>query len=385
MTVSRDTVDSRIIYVSRKHPPSTGGMQKLSQRLLAELRRRREVFAIVYDCPRLLLAPFIAWVVLRLFWELYVTRRATQVVHFGDPLLAIAAPLCKARGVPTVVTVHGLDITYPNRLYQWLLDIGLGRVDLFVCISSAARHSCLRRGIPPEKCEVIPPGVDHVGRPSKAFQERVELRKGLGIEPARTVLLTVGRLVRRKGVLWFVEEVIPRLKARVPSLCYLVVGEGPDREAIMAAAARAGLGDAVVLTGRIDDDTLATCLAVADIFVMPNIKVSGDMEGFGLVALEAAAAELPVVAADLEGIRDAIVHEENGLLVAAENADAFTETILGLIQDPRQRLRIGQRAREYTFQKYSWGRMAESYLDLYHAVAAKMTPDLGGRSSGDHS
>lgn len=361
----------RIVYISRKHPPSTGGMQKLSQRLLSELRRRREVLAIVYDCPRFLLMPFLLWVITRLLWHLTVARRTMHVVHFGDPLLAVAAPLCKARGVPTVATVHGLDITYRSRLYQWLLDVGLRQVDRFACISGAAREACLRRGIPPHKCEVITPGVDLVVDPSRAEHEKAALQRSLRVERADLVLLTVGRLVRRKGVLWFVEEVVPRLVRRVPSLRYLVVGDGPDRESIERAASRAGVRDAVVLTGRVSDERLTACFAVADVFVMPNVTVSGDMEGFGLVALEAAAAGLPVVAADLEGIREAIAHEENGLLVAAGDAEAFVEVILGLAQNPEARQQFGCSAREYTLRTYSWGQMAEAYLDFYGRVAAE--------------
>ena len=359
----------RVAYVSRKHPPSVGGMQKLSQRLLRELRRRCDVVPIVYDCPRSLLAPFLLWAAVRLLFELAVARRRVHVVHFGDPLLAILSPLCAARGVPTVVTVHGLDVTYRNWLYQRLLGASLRYVDRFACISTAAKQACIKRGIAPERCVVITPGVDPPQPPISA-EPRRHLRERVGLElGASTVLLTVGRLVRRKGVGWFVEAVLPGLVRRDPSVRYLVVGDGPEFPTVRGKAAKLGLESHVFLTGRVDDDVLQLCFAAADIFVMPNVPVDADMEGFGLVALEAAAAGLPVVAADLEGIRDAITPGENGVLVPACDAEAFAKAVVSLAKDHDRRKAFGQRAAAYTLATHSWRGMADAYSTLYQAIS----------------
>jgi phosphatidylinositol alpha-1,6-mannosyltransferase len=125
----------------------------------------------------------------------------------------------------------------------------------------------------------------------------------------------------------------------------------------------------VRLLGKLPGEMLAAAYRAADIFVMPNVAVRGDMEGFGLVALEAAASGLPVVASDLEGITAAVHHERNGLLVPPGSADAYTSTLTGLLSLPKeQRRHLGESFSEYTLQTYGWDRAAERYLDVMRDV-----------------
>jgi phosphatidylinositol alpha-1,6-mannosyltransferase len=183
------------------------------------------------------------------------------------------------------------------------------------------------------------------------------------------VLLTVGRLIRRKGAAWFAEQVLPRLAADV---VYAVVGEGPEREAIRAAAERAGVAPRIRLLGRLSDDLLAAAYAASDIFVMPNIEVAGDLEGFGLVALEAAAAGLPVVAADLEGIADAVRDGENGILAPPEDSVAFAaaiERVLALT--PQERRRLGERFACATRASHDWSLTARRYAEAIDAMVTE--------------
>ena len=111
-------------------------------------------------------------------------------------------------------------------------------------------------------------------------------------------------------------------------------------------------------------------LGAADIFVMPNIEVPGDIEGFGIVAIEAAASGLPVVAARLEGIPDAIVDGENGCLVTPGAASAYVRALTPLIGDAAQRRELGARARRYTEQHNSWPRIIARYVELFTELTA---------------
>ena len=111
-----------------------------------------------------------------------------------------------------------------------------------------------------------------------------EIRQRYGLPDGAVVLLTLGRLVRRKGARWFTRHVLPGL---APDITYLVAGDGPEANPIRVAAVQAGLGDRVLLLGRVDDDTRELLLRGADLFVQPNIRVPGDIEGFGLVTIEA--------------------------------------------------------------------------------------------------
>ncbi|MEM9998405.1 MAG: glycosyltransferase family 4 protein, partial [Bacteroidota bacterium] len=124
------------------------------------------------------------------------------------------------------------------------------------------------------------------------------------------------------------------------------------------AAAQAGVSDRLRLLGRVPEADLATLLRGADVFVMPNVQVEGDMEGFGVVMLEAGLCELPVVAAALEGIQDVVADAENGFLVPPEDPAAFAEQIRVLIRDRELRDLLGERARAYVMASFSWPAVA---------------------------
>jgi len=101
---------------------------------------------------------------------------------------------------------------------------------------------------------------------------------------------------------------------------------------------------------------------------MPNIKVENDAEGFGLVALEAASCELPVVAAKLEGITDAIIDNQNGLLVESENSAAFVDKVKLFLQNENERKEFGKKAREFTVQNFAWSNIAQRYIDSFSKI-----------------
>jgi glycosyltransferase involved in cell wall biosynthesis len=178
---------------------------------------------------------------------------------------------------------------------------------------------------------------------------------GLGRSLAgKRLLLTVGRLVKRKGVLWFVEEVVPRLG---DDFVYIVVGVGPELGAIRAGVQRHGLQERVILAGR-HPDRLRNCLLnTADAFIMPNITVPGDVEGFGIAAIEAGACGLPVVAAGIQGIRDAVIDGVTGHLVGERDAEGFLDRIRSLDLDRRL---IRERVQAY----FSWEQIGLTYAEM---------------------
>jgi phosphatidylinositol alpha-1,6-mannosyltransferase len=188
-----------------------------------------------------------------------------------------------------------------------------------------------------------------------------ELELSLGRPLAgKKILVTVGRLVKRKGVQWFVEEVLPRLG---PNYLYIVVGTGPEQEAIQDAIIRRNLQDQVVLTGRRPDRLRNSLLQAADAFIMPNISIPGDVEGFGIAALEAGACGLPVVAAGIQGIRDAVIEGVTGYLPAEKDADGFLRCIRTLNLD---RVLIRRVVRE----TYGWQKIGQAYAQLIIAGSA---------------
>ena len=192
---------------------------------------------------------------------------------------------------------------------------------------------------------------------STARRPAAESSNASGLPDDAVVLLTVGRLVARKGVRWFVAEVMPKLP---PSVHYLVAGSGPDLTNIEHAIAAAGSHAQVHLLGRVSEDEREDLLRGSDLFVQPNIPIEGDMEGFGLVVLEAATRGTPVVASALEGLRDAVVDGETGFLVAPSDAEAWSTRVTSLAADRTGLVDVGARFRARTVELDSWERLQES-------------------------
>ncbi|QCW24897.1 glycosyltransferase family 4 protein [Lysobacter enzymogenes] len=222
----------------------------------------------------------------------------------GDPVLAALALPARWAGVPVAVVVHGLDIDWPHRGYRaYLRRFFWNRCDVYFCISRYVRDRLGEGGVDPARCALVHPGVAATA-PSPRVPPAAEPR-----------LLILGRLVRRKGALWFGDHVMPKLRADPRGIVLDIVGEGPDRAAIERAIEREGLHARVRLWGEVDDAEKARRLDACDLALMPNRRVPGDPEGFGLVALEAAMSGRYVLAADLEGLRDALADPALGRLL----------------------------------------------------------------------
>jgi phosphatidyl-myo-inositol dimannoside synthase len=349
------TQPDRVLFITRRYPPSVGGMEKLSYQITTRVGARRRIMAM--PGPQRNLVWWLPVAAVRAA----LASRGVDVVHLGDPVLSLVGLLVKAVSrKPVVMTVHGLDLSFPNPGYQYYLRLCC-RPDLVLAISAAAAHEATLRGLSP--VVVVPPGMDDrtpTGSPEDLPPEIAKLG-GAG----KRIVLTTRRLVARKGVAWFASGVMPLLPEDV---VYVVAGEGRARPDVDAAVAAAGVGNRVVLLGRIPDAQRDLLYAAADCFVMPNVVVPGDMEGFGLVALEASVTGLPVVAARLEGIVDAVHDGRNGVLVEPGNAAGFVKAVLQVLEySPEQRAAI----REYTLSHFSWQAMAKAYDQ---AIAELLAP-----------
>jgi glycosyltransferase involved in cell wall biosynthesis len=344
----------RVLFVTRKYPPRKGGMESLSYGLTTGYPEPKAIISMGRSQKHLVW--FLPYVIARVA----LTAHRYDVVHLGDSLLSAAGfvPRVLYRR-KLVISVHGLDLTWPLWIYQAYLSLFL-RADAFIANSESTRRLAERRGL--RQVRAISIGVAEryfdVARDSHRDAELEQKRAG------RVALVTLGRLVRRKGAAWFVRNVLPKLRG----VLYVVIGVGPERDAILSAAAEVGRSDDVWLVGSVSDARLLDLLGGCDVFVMPNIEVPGDIEGFGIVAIEAAASGLPVVAARLEGIPDAISDGDNGYLLPSQDAAAFAGVLERLVDDATARRALGERGRSYTRQHNSWPKIIEKYVALFEAI-----------------
>ena len=362
-----------ILFITRKHPPSIGGMQKLSQSLTVEVGRLAPTATIAWGRSSLGLPWFLSYATYKSF-RIIRNNPRIEVIHLGDSVLAPFGVLLKRLfRRPVVVTVHGLDVTFPQPGYQRTVPRALAQLDRLVCVSRSTLDQCVRRGIPARLCEVIPNGItveEFDGPPRPAGLDEVRALAG-GRLAGRKVLLTVGRLVERKGVVHFLDYILPRVLQHDPDVCYLIVGDGPQREVIETRIASRHLDQHVALIGQVSDAGLKAAYHLCDLFIMPNQPVPNDIEGFGIVALEAAATRRWVLASDIDGIPEAVVPGANGDLLDPTDTAAWVSTIVRLLADDPARQAAGRRAHDYVAGHYSWDLIAQRYARMFLDVAAQ--------------
>lgn len=343
-------------FVTRKYPPAVGGMERLSYEVTTRLSALHPSVVVALR-GRWPLPVFVARTALRLLVS--CARREVAVVHLGDPVLAPLAIVARAFRVPTIVTLHGLDVVHASLAYRIWRNAFLRGFDAYVCISDATRAAAVGVGLPPERLHLI--GI------------------GIGVGPLATiddaareddVLLFVGRLVARKGLAWFVRDVLPAIAATRPALRLAIVGDGPQRAVVEASARAAGVEDRLVWSAR-DEAEKARWLARATLCIVPNVRVAGDMEGFGIVALEAAAAGCPVLASDLEGLRDALASGRAGTLLPPQDAGAWIQALREQLGDRAGRIRRAKAAREFVVRHCRWDDVVAAYARLFSDVCAR--------------
>jgi phosphatidylinositol alpha-1,6-mannosyltransferase len=312
------------------------------------------------------MAPFGA----KLLWRIprVVAEKKIDVVLFSSMVTAALAPALRGRvqGAAMAAVAVGRDVTLPVRPYQAWVPRVLNELDLVFPISRAAERECLARGLAAENSCVVPVGIDtsRLAPPGDRKAARRALESAAGEQlPADALLLCgVGRHVERKGFHWFVDQVMPRLPADV---CFWLAGEGPMTGMVRATVAERGLAERVRLLGRVSDETLALLYRGSDLFVMPNIPVAGDIEGFGIVMLEAGLSGLPTVAAALDGIPDVIQDGQNGELVPAGDAAAFAGAIMGYAGNRSRLAALSQRTAQYVAGTFGWNVVADRYVQLF--------------------
>ncbi|MDY6769126.1 MAG: glycosyltransferase family 4 protein, partial [Candidatus Nanohaloarchaea archaeon] len=284
--------ETGVLFLSRTFPPSTGGMQKFSYELLQHLKEDEDVAvtAFTWGGSKVWL-PFVL-PYLFIGAALHLLQDGEDIIYGTDGLISpIVRWLGRLFGVKTGITLHGLDITFDNAIYQRLVVPTFKRHDRVMCVSRATAEAAKEAGVDSSKIEVVPNGID----PDEYYREdasretlegRLEEEEEITLDLAgKTLLLSVGRLVERKGFHWFVSEVVPELG---DDYIYFICGTGGMEKRILERIGENDIDNQVFPLGHVSGELLATLYNVSDALIMPNVTVDGDMEGFGIVALEAA-------------------------------------------------------------------------------------------------
>ena len=371
----------KVLYLTYNFTPKLGGLEQVVSRTHAALRERADVVTLaqgarahVDELERVHRPAGEG--VLRFLGFLYTRGRRRvageqfDLVVSGSALTALPAlHLARRHRARSVAINYGLDVIHPARIYQRVYRHAMPRIDRVIAISRATRDEAIARGVARERITVIPPGCD-----SSAFQrprptQELRERWGLGDAP---VILSAGRLVARKGLDGFVARCLPQVVRSLPDTKLLVAGGNPvDALAhtddiarqVQRTIERSGMSEHVVVTGRLSDDELVAAFQLADVFVLPAVPTPGDMEGFGIVLLEAGAAGLPVVATALGGITDAVEDGETGRLVAPGDYSAMAAALVDLLRDEGRRRAYGRSGQVRALGEFDWGPVSQRYAE----------------------
>lgn len=247
-----------------------------------------------------------------------------------------------SKNVPRLVTIcHGLDITLPlqNRWKKMLVRGVLSRSDIVVCNSEYTRGILEKYGIPSEKSMVVYPSL-------VSLPESVTYERGVPL-----MLLTIARLIPRKGI-DSVLLALPAVVKQVPHVKYVIGGSGPDLLRLKKLAFSLGMDRYVWFAQEIDSTRKESLLQSAHVFVMPARTNAEDVEGFGMVFLEAAAYGVPSVTSAEGGVVEAVEHEHSGVHVDSTNIERLSHVLITLLEQQEMRVAMGKYARERVEQKF---------------------------------
>lgn len=416
----------RILFISRAYPPVIGGIENQNAGIAKYLAKETPMRTLANTRGKKFLPVFLPWATLRALFLM----RDYDALLLGDgvlgpigALLSIVYPKKKFFSI-----IHGLDITFAKKkslmglMYRSVNIPSLKMLDRLIMVGNETIEQAVSAGIRRDHCIFIPNGLDpnelhkHTPRaeldalllkrisqsPSLPFPHRRESSKikevpasildprvreddrnenssshspgnlvtGNSVTTGKIVLLRVGRYVRHKGVLWFLENVLPHL----PEEYIFVAGGGVPNTKIAGdsniyplcqeAIKKHHLEKRAFLLKNISFKELQILFNTCDLYVSPNIAVPGSMEGFGINLLEATSCEKVVLASNHEGLKDAIIEGKNGYLLPPGDANVWLAKIQKLGKaDPQFIKSFGASARRYTEEHFSWEKIAKQYLE----------------------
>ncbi|WP_031467684.1 glycosyltransferase family 4 protein [Sciscionella sediminilitoris] len=365
---------TRTLLVTNDFPPALGGIQSY----VDELARRLDPASLVVLGPHAedaaehdarLPFPVVRHTGMLLPTRpvLHTARRLLaehdcRAVWFGAaaPLGLLAAPLRRAGARRIVASTHGHEVGWSMLpgARSVLRRIG-EHTDAVTFVSHYTRSRIASAFGPATGFEYLPPAVDTARfRPDPLAGKRIRLRLGLG---EQRVVLCLSRLVPRKGVDTLLAA-LPGVLAAAPDTVLLVAGTGRDTPRLRGLADRAGLGDRVVFAGAVPQSELADWYNAADVFAMP-CRTRGlglDVEGFGMVFLEAAACGIPVVAGNSGGAPESVRTGETGFTVDGRDTGAVTRAVLRALEARG----MGAAGRERVLEHWSWEQRARRLAEL---------------------
>jgi len=393
----------RILFITDKFAPERGGSQIIFGQVYANLPEHQVTVVTrawpgdaEYDAGyphRVIRVPYAPIPKLRspLLWK-DLARQAHRLlasepfdqVHCGQTVETAPAGAWLARrfDLPLLVHTFAEDVTtyIHHPFYGPIMRRGLTAAAVVTSISQFTVEHLCRLGIQKDRVVLLYPGVtvgDWDRRPgADRLRERLELKD-------RKVILTISRLIPRKGQDTMLRA-LPAVLQRVPEAVYVIVGGGPEEARLRGLAKELGVERAVRFVGSIPNSDTSDYYHVSDVFAMPNREMpNGDIEGFGLVFLEAGICGKPVIGGRSGGAVDAIAHGESGYLVDPLDQRDLANRLVQLLANPAHAAELGAGGRRRVLETFTWdnsGRTLHKASSLASALYRPPAPRGSAKS-----
>ncbi|BBY67630.1 glycosyltransferase family 4 protein [Mycolicibacterium helvum] len=377
---------TRVLLVTNDFPPRRGGIQSYLEQFVGRLVDTGEHELTVYaptwkgadDYDRAAGYRIVRHPGTLMLPEPGVDRRmralivehGIETVWFGAAApLALLANRARGAGARRVLaSTHGHEVGWSMLpvARSALRHIGED-TDVVTFVSHYTRGRFASAFGPHAALEHLPPGVDSDRfRPDPAAGAELRARYGLGRRPT---VVCLSRLVRRKGQDMLIKA-LPDIRRRVGDAVLVIVGSGPYADDLHKLVHNVGVSEDVVFTGAVPSAELAGHYAMADVFAMPcRTRGSGlDVEGLGIVFLEASATGVPVVAGDSGGAPEAVIQGETGRVVDGRSVEQIADAVSGILADPALAARMGEAGRTWVETDWNWAAHTARLSELLRAA-----------------
>jgi phosphatidyl-myo-inositol dimannoside synthase len=286
-------------------------------------------------------------------------------------------------GIPYLCYAHGEDLNSAatSRELRWMTQRVLRGARLVIANSRNTSGTLTDQWkVPADKVRLLHPGMD-AALFVPALRDRQE-RSHLGWDE-QTVLLTVGRLQKRKGHDMLIRA-LPHIRQVVPTVLYSIIGDGEEMPELRRLAAETGVAGIVQFQGEVSDHELLRCYQQCDLFVLPNREVDGDIEGFGMVLLEAQACGKAVLAGASGGTAETMKIGETGRVVNCDGPHELAAAIVELLADRENLCRMGEAAREWVAERFDWPMLTRQAAAIFAELEQTNSHRRGRRAKVSH-
>lgn len=294
-----------------------------------------------------------------------ILRHKIEVIHVGQilPIGEIVMPIALKKKIPYILYAHGLDVSLIKNSPEKAKKAKKIIKNSYHIITNSffTRDILLELGASREQIDVINP-CPNISSEEAADWRISEIKQNLEIKNKK-ILFTLGRLVERKGH-DMVIKALPGILKKEPNTVYLIAGEGPMKQKLVKLANSLKLGEHVIFLGKVSDKDLSAYFQMADVYIMPNKEMkNNDVEGFGIVFLEAGLFALPVIGGNNGGVNEAIVDGQTGLLVDPQDIGDITQKTIRLLTDDALAAKLGMQGLARS-SEFTWPEQIEKIKDL---------------------